>query len=550
MRKALLAAVAALLSSPALATTLIENTRGIQVGPDGKLDRFRGLVINDQGKVVQVLRGSAASVMPFDRRIDAGGRTLLPGLIDAHGHVMAIGFSALQLDLTGTRSLEDLQQRLKAYAAAHPQARWILGRGWNQELWPDRKFPTADDIDAVVSDRPVWLGRVDGHAAIANSAAMQAAGFSVNTVAPQGGRIENGLFVDAAMVLVESKIPAPTASEQDQALAKAQELLLATGLTAAADMGTSPDDWAAMNRAASAGKLNVRILGYAAGIPSMTAINGGRPSGWLYADRLNLVGVKIYADGALGSRGAVLKRPYSDQPDTRGLSLISDTQLASQTAQAARTGHQIAAHAIGDGANAQVISAFEELGRTYSGDRRWRIEHFQIADPADIPRLAPAGIIASMQPVHQTSDRLMAEKRLGPDRLSGAYAWQSVIRSGARIAFGSDFPVESPNPFPGLAAAISRQDMNGQPPGGWIPEERVSFERALSGFTRDAAYAGFAEQKFGALEPGKWADFILVDRDVSAADPQALARTQVLETWVAGKKVWSAPASASGERGK
>ena len=538
MRKALLAAITVLLSSPAIATTLIENARGIQVGPDGKIDRFRGLVVNDEGKVVQVLRGTAAPVMPFDRRIDAGGRTLLPGLIDAHGHVMAIGFSALQLDLTGTRSLEDLQQRLKAYAAAHPQARWILGRGWNQELWPDRKFPTAADIDAVVSDRPVWLGRVDGHAAIANSAAMQAAGFSVNTVAPQGGRIENGLFVDAAMVLVESKIPAPTASEQDQALAKAQELMLAAGLTAAADMGTSPDDWAAMNRAASAGKLNVRILGYAGGIPSMTAINGGRPSGWLHADRLNLVGVKLYADGALGSRGAVLKRPYSDQPDTRGLSLISDTQLASQTAQAARTGHQIAVHAIGDGANAQVISAFEALGRTYSGDRRWRIEHFQIADPADIPRLAPAGIIASMQPVHQTSDRLMAEKRLGPDRLAGAYAWQSVIRSGARIAFGSDFPVESPNPFPGLAAAISRQDMSGQPPGGWIPKERVSFEQALSGFTRDAAYAGFAEQKFGSLEPGKWADFIIVDRDVSAADPQALARTQVLETWVAGKKVW------------
>ena len=550
MRKALLAAIAVLLSSPAIATTLIENARGIQVGPDGKIDRFRGLVVNDQGKVVQVLRGPAAPVMPFDRRIDAGGRTMMPGLIDAHGHVMALGFSALQLDLTGTRSLEDLQKRLKIYAEANPRARWILGRGWNQELWPDRRFPSAADIDAVVSDRPVWLGRVDGHAAIANSAAMQAAGFSLNTVAPQGGRIENGLFVDAAMGLVESKIPAPTASEQDQALAKAQELMLAAGLTAAADMGTSPDDWAAMNRAASAGKLNVRILGYAGGIPSMTAINGGRPSGWLHADRLNLVGVKLYADGALGSRGAVLKRPYSDQPDTRGLSLISDTQLASQTAQAARTGHQIAVHAIGDGANAQVISAFEALGRTYSGDRRWRIEHFQIADPTDIRRLSPAGIIASMQPVHQTSDRLMAEKRLGKDRLAGAYAWQSVMRSGARIAFGSDFPVESPNPFPGLAAAISRQDMNGQPPGGWIPEERVSFEQALSGFTRDAAYAGFAEQKFGALEPGKWADFILVDRDVSAADPQALARTEVLETWVAGKKVWSSSASATGEHGK
>ena len=550
MRKALLAAVAVLLSSPAIATTLIENARGIQVGPDGKLDRFRGLVVNDQGKVVQVLRGSAAPVMPIDRRIDAGGRTLLPGLIDAHGHLMALGFSALQLDLTGVRSLEEMQQRLKAYAAANPQARWILGRGWNQELWPDRKFPTAADIDAVVGDRPVWLGRVDGHAAIANSSAMQAAGFSVNTVAPQGGRIENGLFVDAAMVLVESKIPAPTAAEQDQALVKAQELMLANGLTAAADMGTSPEDWAAMNRAASGKKLNVRILSYAGGILSMRAINGGKPSGWLHADRLNLVGVKMYADGALGSRGAVLKRPYADKPDTHGLSLISDAQLSSQADEAARTGHQLAVHAIGDGANAQVLSAYEKLRRIYPGDRRWRIEHFQIADPADIPRLAPAGIIASMQPVHQTSDRLMAEQRLGPDRLAGAYAWQSVIRSGARIAFGSDFPVESPNPFPGLAAAISRQDINGQPPGGWIPEERVSFEQALSGFTRDAAYAGFAEQKFGALEPGKWADFILVDRDVSAADPQALARTQVLETWVAGKKVWSGSASAAGERGK
>ena len=550
MRKALLAAVAVLLSSPALATTLIENARGIQVGPDGKLDRFRGLVINDQGKVVQVLRGSAAAVMPIDRRIDAGGRTLLPGLIDAHGHVMALGFSALQLDLTGVRSLEEMQQRLKAYATANPQARWILGRGWNQELWPDRKFPAAADIDAVVADRPVWLGRVDGHAAIANSAAMQAAGFSVNTIAPQGGRIENGLFVDAAMVLVESKIPAPTAAEQDQALAKAQELMLANGLTATADMGTSPEDWAAMNRAASGKKLNVRILSYAGGIPSMRVINGGKPSGWLHADRLNLVGVKMYADGALGSRGAVLKRPYADKPDTHGLSLISDAQLSSQADEAARTGHQLAVHAIGDGANAQVLSAYEKLGRSYPGDRRWRIEHFQIADPADIPRLAPAGIIASMQPVHQTSDRLMAEQRLGPDRLAGAYAWQSVIRSGARIAFGSDFPVESPNPFPGLAAAISRQDINGQPPGGWMPEERVSFEQALSGFTRDAAYAGFAEQKFGALEPGKWADFILVDRDVSAADPQALARTQVLETWVAGKKVWSGSATAAGERGQ
>ncbi len=210
----------------------------------------------------------------------------------------------------------------------------------------------------------------------------------------------------------------------------------------------------------------------------------------------------------------------------------------------------MAIHAIGDAANAQAIGTFEALNQTFGTDRRWRIEHFQVADPADIPRLAPAGIIASMQPTHQTSDRLMAEKRLGPDRLAGAYAWRSVLKSGARIAFGSDFPVELPNPFPGLAAAVSRQDINGQPPGGWLPEQRVSFEQALSGFTRDAAYAAFAEQKIGALEPGKWADFIIVDRDISEASAMEIARTQVLETWVAGKKVWGGEARAGAERGK
>lgn len=557
MRKALLAAVAVLLSSPALATTLIENARGIQVGPDGKIDRFRGLVINDQGKVVQVLRGPGAPVMPFDRRVDAAGRTLLPGLIDAHGHVMGLGLSALQLDLVGTRSVGDLQQRLRTYASSRPNDPWIIGRGWNQELWPEARFPTAKDLDAAVSDRPVTLERVDGHALVVNSAALRAAGITAATKDPVGGKIERdasgnptGLLVDTATELVTAKVPAPSETQLAQALDKAQQLLLATGITATADMGTSAADWAAMNQAARAGRLNVRIMGYSAGLKPIETISRLGPSDWLYADRLRMGGVKLYSDGALGSRGAYLKQPYADQRDTRGLRFLTDDELRDQAGKAAALGYQLAIHAIGDGANAQVITAYEGLSARYGKERRWRIEHFQIADPTDIPRLAPAGIIASMQPVHQTSDRLMAEKRLGPDRLAGAYAWQSVIKSGARIAFGSDYPVESPNPFPGLAAAISRQDMNGQPPGGWIPEERVSFEQALSGFTRDAAYAGFAEQKFGALEPGKWADFILVDRDVSAADPQALARTQVLETWVAGKKVWSGSASASGERGK
>jgi predicted amidohydrolase YtcJ len=251
-----------------------------------------------------------------------------------------------------------------------------------------------------------------------------------------------------------------------------------------------------------------------------------------------MVGVKLYADGALGSRGALLKRPYADKPDTRGLQFLTDAELRKQAGQAAASGFQLAIHAIGDAANAQVISAYEELRKTYKGDRRWRIEHVQVVDPVDIPRIARAGIIASMQPTHQTSDRTMAEARLDPPRLKGAYAWNTIAKSGARLAFGSDFPVESPNPFPGLAAAISRQDPNGVPPGGWRPEERVSFATALAGFTRGAAYAGFAEDRIGSLEPGKWADFILVDRDPTAVTPQALAATQVIETWVGGKKVW------------
>ncbi|HEU0284466.1 MAG TPA: amidohydrolase, partial [Sphingomicrobium sp.] len=507
--------------------------------------------------VVQVLRGGSGTVLPYERRVDLGGRTVLPGLIDGHGHVMALGQSALQLNLVGTSSVGDLQQRLRTYATSRRTDPWIVGRGWNQELWSEARFPTAADLDAAVADRPVTLERVDGHALVVNSAALKAAGITSATRDPVGGKIERdangnptGLLVDAAMELVTAKVPPPSETQLAQALDKAQEILLATGITATADMGTSATDWSAMHSAAKAGRLNVRIIGYSSGLKPIETISRTGPTDWLFADRLRLGGVKLYSDGALGSRGAYLKQPYADQPDTRGLRFLTDAELHDQAGKAAALGYQLAIHAIGDAANAQVISEYENLSRQYGQNRRWRIEHFQIADPADIRRLAPAGIIASMQPTHQTSDRLMAEKRLGQDRLAGAYAWQSVVTTGARIAFGSDFPVESPNPFPGLAAAISRQDMNGQPPGGWLPEQRVSFEQALSGFTRDAAYAGFAEQKFGALEPGKWADFIVVDRDVSAADPQALARTQVLETWVAGKKVWSGSANAAGERGR
>jgi predicted amidohydrolase YtcJ len=263
------------------------------------------------------------------------------------------------------------------------------------------------------------------------------------------------------------------------------------------------------------------------------------------------VGIKLFADGALGSRGAWLKQPYADQPDTRGLQFHSDAEMRSLADTAASHGFQIATHAIGDAANAQVISTYEWLDSKYGLNRRWRIEHAQVVDCADLPRIGRAHIIASMQPTHQTSDRLMAEKRLGLSRVKCAYAWRSMLRTGAKLAFGTDFPVESPNPFPGLAAAISRQDINDEPPGGWFPEERLSFEQALHAYTRGAAYAGFAEDRIGSLEPGKWADFVIVDRDISKATVPELYRTQALETWVAGKKVWSrAPAASPTERGK
>jgi len=545
----LIALTAALLASPAFAETLIYNANGIQIGADGKIDHFTGLIVGDDGKVLQLIHRDNDLQRPVEHELDMHGRTLMPGFIDAHGHVTDLGFAALHLDLTGSKSLADLQQRLRDYAAAHPKDSWLIGFGWNQELWPQNKFPTAADLDAVVPDRPVVLERVDGHAVVANSAALKAAGVTAATKAPPGGEIQNGLFVDTARSLIDNAIPKPTQAQMDEAFAKSQEILLSFGVTGVGSMSTSLDDWIAFRRSGEAGRLNVRLMVYLLGLDPLKAVP--HPTGWMYDDRLRAVGVKFFADGALGSRGAWLKRAYADKPDTTGNQLHSDAELRSQEDTAAAAGFQIATHAIGDAANAQVISTYEWLDGKYAADRRWRIEHAQIVDCADLPRIGRAHIIASMQPTHQTSDRLMAEKRLDSARLKCAYAWQSMLKTGARLAFGTDFPVESPNPFPGLSAAISRQDINGQPPGGWYPEQRLTLEQALAAYTRGSAYAGFAEEKIGSLDPGKWADFIIVDTDPTKVDPQTLARTKVLETWVAGKKVWArTPEPSATERGK
>ncbi|WP_458389476.1 amidohydrolase [Sphingomonas sp. F9_3S_D5_B_2] len=555
MKTALLAVTASLLSTAASANTLITHVNGVQSDAQSRVQHFTGLLIGDDGKILRVLK--AGEALPSATNvIDAHGTTVLPGLIDAHGHVTDLGTSMMTVQLTGTTSIADLQQRLRSYADEHKDAAWIIGFGWNQELWPDKRFPTAADLDAIVPDRPVVLERVDGHAIVANSAAIKAAGVTAATADPVGGKIERsadgspaGLFVDNATEIVRKAIPPRTAAQSDEALAKAQEQLLSVGVTSVGSMSTSVDDWNAFRRAGEAGRLKVRLISYLSGTESMTAVP--QPTGWLYGDHLRAVGIKLFADGALGSRGAWLKQPYADKLDTRGLRFHTDAELLALADNAASHGFQVATHAIGDAANAQIITVYEHLSRRYGTNRRWRIEHFQIVDPADIPRIVPAGIIASMQPTHQTSDRLMAEKRLGPARLNGAYAWQTVLKSGAKLAFGSDFPVESPNPFPGLSAGISRQDVHGQPPGGWLPSERLTLGQALHAFTRGGAYAGFAEDRIGSLEPGKWADFILVDRDPTKVAPQQLAGTEVLQTWIAGQKVWErAPSASAPERGR
>lgn len=549
MKALLLGAACALsLSAPALADTLVDNVDGVTVDARGRIDRFTGLVLADDGRIKQVLRRGDKRPERPTYKLDGKGQFLIPGMIDSHGHVMGLGFGALTLDLTDTRSLSEALAKVAAYAQAHPDRPWILGRGWNQELWPEKRFPTAAELDAVVGDRPVWLTRVDGHAGWANSKALAAAGLTAATRDPAGGKIERlaaggkpaGVLVDTAMDLVEGKVPPPRPEDRDLALAKAQDILLAKGVTAIADMGTSIEDWQAFRRAGDLGSLRIRIMAYAAGTDNMSLIGGPGPTPWLYEDRLRLNGVKLYLDGALGSRGASLKAPYADAPGTKGLRITGDTQLKNLMSRAALDKFQVAAHAIGDEANMALLSAIEEMSATYGGDRRWRVEHAQVVDPADIARFGKHGIIASMQPVHQTSDREMAEKRLGPARLAGAYAWKSIEATGAKIVFGSDVPVEAADPFDGWAAAISRTGLDGQPLGGWQAQERVTREQAFAAYTASGAYAGFAEGRFGRLVPGERADFVLIDRDPFLASPAELRATKVNEVWVNGRKVWQA----------
>ncbi|MGB3471545.1 MAG: amidohydrolase family protein [Erythrobacter sp.] len=530
-------------AAPALADTLVDNVDGLTIDENGEVKRFTGLVFDDDGRVTQVLeRGDERP--RTDYGIDGEGRVMLPGLIDAHVHVMDIGFGELTLDLSATTSLEDALSKIEQFAKDNPGRPWILGRGWNQEKWGLGRFPTAAELDTVVPDRPVWLERADNHANWANSMAMEKAGITAQTQDPAGGNIIRdasgapaGVFVDNAKSLVAKMVPQPRPQDRDAAFAAAQDRLLSYGVTAVADMGTPIEDWQTFRRAGDLGTLKLRIISYASSVEAMELIGGPGPSPWLYEDRLRLAGIKLYLDGALGSRGATLLEPYEDMPSTRGLPLMTPAQLRNLMSRAALDNFQTAVHAIGDAANQDVLLAIEELSETYTGDRRWRIEHAQIVEPGDLERFGKHGVIASMQPLHQTSDREMAEARLGEDRLGGAYAWRSVLNAGGRLAFGSDAPVEPADVFAGFAVAISRTDENGQPFGGWRAQETISREAALKAFTADAAYAGFADGRFGRLVPGERADFLLVDRDPMLASPSDIRNTQIFGVWIGGTKV-------------
>lgn len=547
------ALTAPLFASPAHADILVDNVEGVT--PDGKggVDHFEGFLIGPDGRVVQVFHRGDKRPKKVDYQVDGKGRVVVPGMIDAHGHVMATGFAKMTLDLSAARSLDEALSRIAAWVAAHPEAPWVLGTGWNQADWSKDasgadRMPTAAELDQVTGGKPAWLIRVDGHAGWANSAALSAAGVSAASADPAGGQILRmpgskapaGVLVDAATALIEAKLPHTRPDDRDSALGEAQLTLLAAGVTTIADMGTTIEDWQAFRRAADKGALRVRIVSYAAGIDNMSLIGGPRPTQWLYDDRLKMNGVKFYLDGALGSRGAWLKAPYADDAKAKGLARMSQTQLGNLMSRAAIDNFQVAVHAIGDEANATVLDSIEELSATYKGDRRWRIEHAQIVDPADIPRFGRNGVIASMQPQHEASDRTMAEARLGPARLAGAYAWKSISAAGATLAFGSDTPVEPAHPFEGLAVAITRTGADGQPAGGWQPQEVLSREAALAAYTTGAAYSLFAEDRLGRIAKGYRADFLFVDNDPMTAAPEQVRTTRVLETWIGGKLAWSA----------
>ncbi|CAH9063026.1 N-substituted formamide deformylase [Pseudoalteromonas sp. CIP111854] len=525
-------------------TTLIHNVHGYSPTQKGELTTFTTLVFKD-GKVVKTGNDSIIDEFPQANKIDGKERTLLPGLIDAHGHIIGLGNNLLQLDLRGSQSVNEVGKKLQAYAAQAPKG-WITGRGWDQTLWPGKQFPTARQLDEYINDRPVVLTRVDGHAVWTNSKAMALAGINKDSDTPPGGEVirlnngqPSGVFIDKAEQLIVTHIPPATDEQRQLALNTAGKHLLSLGITSAHDAGIEYATWHLYQQRAKQHTLPLRIYG-------MLSAGDSHLSEMLKHgvikeknDYLSIRSVKIYADGALGSRGAALLEDYHDRKGHKGLMLETQPQLETLLKQSFSHGYSAHTHAIGDKANRIVLDSYENIFNKVGGKLlRNRIEHAQIVHPNDIKRFKALSIIPSMQPIHATSDMHMAEQRLNNEQLRGAYAWQTFLTQGSKIAAGSDFPVELANPFHGLHAAVTRMSRNSQPKNGWRAQETLNREQALRAFTLDAAYAAFQEYKLGSLEQGKWADFILVDKDYFKVNAAQIADIQVLQTWLAGNLVY------------
>ena len=519
------------------------------------LDRANTVVdslVVREGRVAFAGRRIDVDVPASEPVLDLGGRAVLPGLVDAHAHLMHLARARLAVSLAGAGSEAEAAERVRAAAARLTAGEWIGGRGWDQNRWPGRVFPSKAVLDRAAPRHPVALSRVDGHALWANSAALAAAGITRHTPDPPGGRIvkgpdgePTGLLIDTAQRLVQDVQPLPSGARFETAVRAAIAECLAKGLTGLHEMGADLDALAAYRRLIERGQFPFR---------DYAAVRGATPAAWAeYRERgpetvgdgrLVVGALKLVADGALGSRGAALHAPYCDDPEdprNRGLVLLDRDELVRLTAEAAARGFQVCVHAIGDRANTLTLDAFEAvLARAPRPDHRFRVEHAQILTAADVPRFARLGVVPSMQPTHCTSDMPWAVDRLGPERLAGAYAWRALLRTGVVIAGGSDFPVEDPNPFHGIYAAVTRRPLSGEPVD-WQPEQRMTREEAVRAFTTWAAYAAHQEAELGSLEPGKRADLVVCSDDVFTCRETRLEDIVPALTMVGGDVVFRRP---------
>lgn len=491
--------------------------------------------------------GARALVGANTRTLDLQGRTVIPGMTDAHAHVVGLGETLQSVDLMDTRSYEEVIARVVERAKDTPKGQWVLGRGWDQNDWGNTAWPTHDALSRAVPDHPVLLTRVDGHASLVNAAAMRAANLTRNSQSPAGGEIikdaqgnPTGVLVDNAKNLVSRVVPPPTREQVKEMITDAIAEMHRFGLTGVHDAGASGQTLELYEELGREGKLNIRLYAMISDHqPTIEAWFRRGPLVGAYDGTLWVRSIKLYQDGALGSRGAALLEPYTDDPRTSGLLVSPAEHIKDVASRALVAGFQVNTHAIGDRGNRLVLDSYEAaLKERPTADHRFRIEHAQILHADDIPRFAQLGVIPSMQGSHQTSDMYWAGNRLGEGRLRGAYAWRSLLNSNVVIPNGSDFPVEYVNPLFSFNASVSRQDGNGWPAGGWYPEQRMTREEALFSMTLWAAYAGFQEAELGSLTPGKRADFVVLDRDILRVPTSDILGTQVLSTWVGGRAVY------------